>query len=92
MIAFLAAGQLNVVITQFLAFGLLMFFILKFGVPVMRKALAARRQEVSDTFDRLDRETREAAQKIAEFKERIAGIDSEAKKRLQAALDEGAKA
>lgn len=92
MIVLLAAGPFNVIVTQFLAFGLLAFFIIKYGVPVMRKALAARKQEVSDTFERLDRESREAAKRIAEFKERLAGIDAEAKKRMQAALDEGAKA
>lgn len=92
MSVLLAAGATNVIITQFLAFGLLAFFLIKFGLPVMRKALAARKREVSDTFERLDRESREAAQRIAEFKERLAGIDAEAKKRMQAALDEGAKA
>jgi F-type H+-transporting ATPase subunit b len=92
MTPLLAAGAFNVIVTQFLAFGLLAFFIIKFGFPVMRKALAARKQEVADTFERLDRESREAAQRIAEFKERLAGIEAESKKRMQAALDEGAKA
>jgi F-type H+-transporting ATPase subunit b len=92
MIALLAAGAFNVIITQFLAFGLLAFFIIKYGVPVMRKALAARRQDVLATFERLEREEREAAARIAEFKERLAGIDLESKKRIQAAIDEGAKA
>ena len=87
----LAAGVANVIIVQVLAFALLAFFIVKFGLPVMRKALAARRQDVADTFDKLDRESQEAARQIAEFKQRLAGIDQESKKRIQAALDEGAR-
>jgi F-type H+-transporting ATPase subunit b len=81
-----------IILSQFLAFGILAFFIIKFGVPVLRKALAARSQEVADTFQRLERETQEAAARIDEFKRRLAGIDEESKKRIQAALDEGAKA
>ena len=93
MIALLAAGSVwNVIIVQVLAFGLLAFFIIKYGIPVMRKALASREQEVADTFSRLERETNEAAQKIAEFKAKLAGIEEESKKRIQAALDEGARA
>jgi F-type H+-transporting ATPase subunit b len=86
------APTFRIVLSQFLAFGLLAFFIIKFGIPVLRKALAARSQEVVDTFQRLDRESQEAAARIDEFKRRLAGIDEESKKRIQAALDEGAKA
>lgn len=82
----------KIVLSQFLAFGLLAFFIVKFGFPVMRKALAARTQEVAGTFDRLDREAREASDRIAELKGLLAGIEDVAKKRMQEALDEGAKA
>jgi F-type H+-transporting ATPase subunit b len=87
-----AGGQGLIVLSQFLAFGLLAFFIVKFGFPVMRKALAARSQEVEDSFRRLERESQEASARIEEFKRRIAGLDEESRKRIQAALDEGAKA
>lgn len=87
-----AGGEWKIVLSQFLAFGLLAFFIIKFGIPVMKKALAARSQEVSDTFERLERETREARERIEELKRNLAGIDAEGRKRIQAALDEGAAA
>lgn len=87
-----AGSQGLIILSQFLAFGLLAFFIIKFGLPVMRSALADRSQEVADSFHRLEQESKEAAARIDEFKRRIAGLDEESKKRMQAALDEGAKA
>jgi F-type H+-transporting ATPase subunit b len=92
MIGVLAAIPWNVIIVQVFAFALLAFFIVKFGFPVLRKALASRQQEVADTFSRLERETKEASDRIAELKTRLAGMDEESKKRIQQALDEGAKA
>jgi F-type H+-transporting ATPase subunit b len=92
MTVVLAAIPWNVIIVQVFAFALLAFFIVKFGFPVLRKALASRQQEVADTFSRLERETKEASDRIAELKTRLGGMDQEAKQRFQQALDEGAKA
>ena len=92
MIGVLAAIPWNVIIVQVAAFALLAFFIIKFGFPVLRKALAGRQAEVADTFSRLERESKEASDRIAALKTRLAGMDEESRKRIQQALDEGAKA
>ena len=85
-------GLPNALVSQLLAFALLAFFIWKFGLPVIRKMMGDRSKEISDSFERLEREAKAASQKIAELQAKLQGIDAESKKRHQAALDEGAAA
>jgi F-type H+-transporting ATPase subunit b len=62
-----------------------------FVVPVY-KILAGRTKGIQDRFDELARETREASEGLASIKAKLADIGTETKKRIDAALAEGAAA
>ena len=78
-------------VSQILAFLILLFVIGKWGVPWLRSKVDARAKEVGDEFDRLGRETRDVSERLEALKRRLGEIEAESQRRIQAALAEGAR-
>ena len=78
--------------SQFIAFVILAAVLWKLVIPVLGKMLTARSQGIQTKFDDLARETREASESLASIQARLADIGTETKRRIDAALAEGAKA
>lgn len=78
-------------ISQTLAFAMLLFIIVKFGVPHLKKLIVGQTQQVDGEYQRLERETKEASSALADVQRRLSELDAESKRRLQAAVDEGMK-
>ena len=81
-----SAGQTFVV--QVLGFIIVIFVLVKFVIPVLKKILGARTEGIEDTFKKIDQDTQETARRIGEIKEKLARLDQESQRRLQAALDD----
>ena len=80
------AGQTFIV--QCLGFAALVFILVKLAFPQLGKILGARTKGIEETFQKIDRDTQDAAKRMAEIKEKISQLDQESKRRLQAALDD----
>lgn len=75
---------------QVLGFVILVGVLGKLAVPVLKKVLVARSQEIEETFQKIDRDTQDASKQLAEMKEKVARLTEESKRRLDAALAEAA--
>ncbi len=78
-------------ISQLLGFLIVVALIWKFGVPFIKKMVGELTTSIGSEFDKLERETRESAQAMADFRQKLANIDIESKNRIAKALDEGAR-
>jgi len=87
-----AMGPGLMFLSQLIGFVILAAVLWKFVIPVLGKMLAARTQGIQTKFDDLARETREASEGLAAIQARLADIGTETKRRIDAALAEGAKA
>ena len=79
-------------LSQLVAFVILAAALWFLVIPVLRRMLADRTKGIQDRFDELARETREASEGLAAIKAKLADIATETKKRIDAALAEGAAA
>lgn len=91
MSSLLAAGWIQTLVVQCLAFGIILFILGRYLIPAFRKILGERAQGFRDTFDRLDRSAQESAQKLTDVRARLSRKEDESKQRIAAALDEGAR-
>ncbi len=78
--------------SQSIAFVILAILLWKLVIPVLRRMLSDRSAGIQKKFDDLARETREANEGLAGIQAKLADIGSETKRRIDAALEEGARA
>lgn len=89
MLVLIAAGHptpTQFLVVQILGFAALILILVKLAFPALGKILGARTKGIEETFQEIDRDTQETAKRMAEIKERLATLDQESKRRLQAAL------
>ena len=86
--ALAAGGALQMFVVQVLAFGLLAWILWKFVRPLLGKILDQRSRSIEETFQKMERDTAEAARQTADLKEKLSRIDEEARRRTDAALEE----
>jgi F-type H+-transporting ATPase subunit b len=74
------------VLTQAIAFIILVLFVAKFVFPFIRNSIDTRRQEIVDTLEQIaaDRHAMEATR--ADYERRLAGIEAEARERITGAV------
>jgi len=83
---------LTMLISQLLAFAILAAVLIKWVIPALRGILAGRTRGIQDRFDTLAREVKETSERLAAIRVKLADVESESKRRMQAALEEGARA
>jgi F-type H+-transporting ATPase subunit b len=83
-----AGGATSMLISQLLAFILLALVLVKFVKPPLGKLLDQRSRAIGETFEKIDRETKEAAQELAEYREKLARLEQETRGRMEKALAE----
>jgi ATP synthase F0 subunit b len=86
------SGWVKMFASQAIGFTILAIVLWKFVIPVLRKMLADRSRAIQDRFDQLARDTKEASERLASIQAKLADITSESKRRIEAALAEGARA
>ena len=84
-------GPFQTFIVQCLGFAALVLILVKLAFPALGKILGSRTKGIEETFQKIDTDTQETAKRIAEVKEKLAQLDQESKRRLQAALDDAQK-
>lgn len=87
-IAAASAGQTFVV--QCLGFAVLAFVLIKLVFPQLGKILGGRTKGIEETFTKIDQDTQETSKRIEEIKAKLAQMDKESQRRLQAALEDAA--
>jgi F-type H+-transporting ATPase subunit b len=85
------AGPGQTFIVQCLGFAVLVIVIVKLALPQLGKILGARTSGIEQTFTKLDQDTKAAAARLAELKEKLAHLNEESKRRLDAALADAEK-
>jgi F-type H+-transporting ATPase subunit b len=73
-------------VVQLLGFLALVIILVKLAFPALGKILGSRTKGIEETFQKIDSDTQETAKRIAEIKEKLATLDQESQRRLQAAL------
>lgn len=73
-------------IVQLLGFAALVLILVKLAFPALGKILSARTRGIEETFQKIDSDTQETAKRIAEIKDKLAHLQEESQRRLQAAL------
>jgi len=86
MLAALTPGSMFFV--QVLGFVILVGVLLKLAVPVLKKVLAGRSQEIEDTFRKIAQDTQETSKKLAEMKDKVARLTEESKRHVDEAMAE----
>jgi F-type H+-transporting ATPase subunit b len=76
------------------AFGFLVLFgiLYRWVFPFVGKILGIRRKDFHDTFERLDREEKESADRLAEVNADLDRKEAQGERRIMKALEEGARA
>ncbi len=93
-ILLLASGtgpQAKTLFIQAAAFLLLLWILKRFALPHLRKALTGRSGSIRDTYRKIERDTSDSEVQAAEARDRLARIGEEARRRTDAALQEGLK-
>lgn len=92
MTMLLAAGDWwRPTLAQFLAFAILAFIVWKYLFPMIGKMLGERSKGIADEFERLEREVREAGESASGLRAKLGDIQSESRRRIDAALAEAAR-
>lgn len=86
------SGWFKMFASQVIGFTILALVLWKFVIPVLRRMLADRSRGIQDRFDQLARDTREASERLVAVQSKLADVASESKRRIEAALAEGARA
>ena len=76
-------------IVQVLGFAVLFGILLKWVFPFVGSILSVRRKGFQDTFERLDREEKESADRFAEVNADLERKETEGERRIMKALEEG---
>jgi len=80
--------DLSLLGVQFVGFLLLLVFLNKYVMKPLFAVLDQRQQEIKDTYDQLDADRASMEQTRRAYEERLAGIENEARERIQAAIKE----
>lgn len=78
----------QVLLSQMLAFAILVWVLGKFLFRPIQNILEARQEEVRSTLERVAAERRAMEQSRREYEQRLATIEAEAREKIQAALKE----
>lgn len=76
------------IITQLVGFGLLLWFLNRFVFKAIFAILDERRRDIQETYDQLDADRKRMEETRREYEARLAGIEAEARERIQAAVKE----
>lgn len=87
----MAASPAQTFVVQCLGFIVVVFVLVKLVFPQLGKILGGRTQGIEETFRKIDQDTQDTGRKLEEIKARLAQMDEESKRRLQAALDDAAR-
>ncbi len=75
-------------ITQIIGFILLALFMWKYGFPPLLKIIDQRQEDIKSTYDQMDTDRQRMEDTRRQYEERLAGIEAEARERIQAAVKE----
>lgn len=78
----------KLILTQFLGFILLLFFLNKYVFKPANNILQERQNDIKSTYDQLDDDRARMEDTRRQYEERLAGIEAEARERIQAAVKE----
>ena len=84
----LASGGPPAWIVQSLGFAVVVFVLAKFVVPALKKILGGRTQGIEETFRKIEKDTRETADRLAEVKLKLSQLAEESQRRTKAAMDD----
>jgi F-type H+-transporting ATPase subunit b len=83
-----AGGAGAMLVSQILAFAVLALVAATLVVPALKKIVGGRSESIARTFDTLERETAETKRQLEESNRRMAGLEQEARGRLERTLAE----
>ena len=75
-------------ITQIVGIVVLVIFMAKFGFPPLLKIIDQRQADINSTYERMDSDRARMEDTRRQYEERLAGIEAEARERIQAAVKE----
>ncbi len=75
-------------ITQILGFIVLALLMWKYGFPPLLKIIDQRQADINSTYERMDTDRQRMEDTRRQYEERLAGIEAEARERIQAAVKE----
>ena len=75
-------------ITQFLGFIVLAFLMAKYAFPPLLNIIDQRQADINSTYERMDTDRQRMEDTRRQYEERLAGIEAEARERIQAAVKE----
>jgi F-type H+-transporting ATPase subunit b len=75
----------NEIVWGTIAFAILFFALLKFGLPAVRKAMAAREERIRSDLERAEQARTEAEGELAEYRRQLADARSEATRIIEEA-------
>jgi len=78
----------KLILTQFLGFILLLFFLNRYVFKPANNILQERQNDIKSTYDQLDDDRARMEDTRRQYEERLAGIEAEARERIQAAVKE----
>lgn len=78
----------NILIIQLVGFLVLLWVMTKFFWKPLGAMLESRRQDINETYDKLEADKRAMEQLRSEYEARLAQIESEARERIQQAVGE----
>ena len=82
------AINIPLIVTQIIGFLLLIWFLNRFVFKAIFGILDQRKRDIQETYDQLDRDRASMEQARRQYEERLAGIEAEARERIQAAVRE----
>ena len=80
--------SIPLLITQFFGFLILLFILNKVALKPLVKILDDRQANIKATYDQIERDRESMARTREEYEQRLAGIEAEARERIQAAVKE----
>jgi F-type H+-transporting ATPase subunit b len=83
------ANQIGEGITQLITFLIFFWIMKKYAWPVVIKILDERRQAIEDGFADIERKKTQAGESLKQYEAKLAGIEQEARQRIQEAVAEG---
>ncbi len=78
----------RLILTQFLGFILLLFFLNKYVFKPANGILQERQDDIKHTYDQLDADRQRMEDTRRQYEQRLEGIEAEARERIQAAVKE----
>ena len=90
LLAAAAGGEdaLRTLFIQALAFLFLLYLLKRFVYPHLKGALVKRSEGIRETYEKIERDTAEIKAKTAEAQQKLAAISKEARRRMEAALEQ----